>query len=897
MSDQQAFDNSIADVTRKVLEVYRKSVFAEMYYLRDNGGRKYKVTNGRLISNTIAGFAYGFDMESELFLAPDSPVSIDADGRSVNGSILSCEDFQVIVILEENIGAKVPFAFMSVEPWKLLESLNAKLVNINPGIHSIAMELIQKGPALKTGRPIIEVATGQDAAMDHVLNNRITIIWGPPGTGKTYTMAEIAIKMLMEGKTVLAVSHSNISVDGIVLKVAEQMREKGMDDYLVSGYVMRFGHVRDNALAGDQDVVSYNYALRGDPALQEKLKSLQNEKVTLRKKGKSRSERMVKIEQEIRKIRKIVSDKEEKAVGQARMVATTASRLYANGLFEDKKYDVVMFDEVSMAYVPQVFCAAMFAREKMVCVGDFRQLAPIAQGKASRKTLSRDLFWYLGICDTKQEAHAHPWLVMLDEQRRMQPDIAAFPSSAFYGRLLKDHQSVIDRGDALTQVAPYPGESMSLVDLTGTYCTASKNSDNSRFNILSAMVSFAIALSAEEDLECSAGIIAPYVAQARLVRAMVEDYRERKKKTSIACSTVHQFQGSERDVIVLDMVESFPSKKPGVLTTSNENGSVDRLINVAVTRARNKLVTVASRLFWERSFKETRNSFAALVGYYMRTSEVAKVSDGTLADLLDDLEYGPNISHFGNVKQAMKKFMYDIDHSADKIVFVLPDGRLDDKYSSTIYESLREARRRKVTILLKSASWRELPEDWKGLGWPSPDADCPIVIIDKTLVWYGMPPSRGKLVDDKGSGVITLLQTPFRIEGKRTVDMICSLTDAESRVVKDHKQTLTSPSTSAKRDEDGKGEDGLALYIKQHIKCTKCGFPMKLARGWKSGKFFMKCSKCDEIAYLDKNEVNHYISISQVKCPTCKSYLTAGVGKHGFYIRCDRGHFIGADEI
>ena len=55
---------------------------------------------------------------------------------------------------------------------------------------------------------------------------------------------------------------------------------------------------------------------------------------------------------------------------------------------------------------------------------------------------------------------------------------------------------------------------------------------------------------------------------------------------------MHQFQGSERDVVVMDLVESFPSAKPGILMSSNENGSVDRLVNVAVTRARGKLVTI-----------------------------------------------------------------------------------------------------------------------------------------------------------------------------------------------------------------------------------------------------------------------------------------------------------------
>ena len=59
------------------------------------------------------------------------------------------------------------------------------------------------------------------------------------------------------------------------------------------------------------------------------------------------------------------------------MVATTISKATIDHLFDEKRYDLVMFDEVSMAYVTQIFCAAKIAKEKFMCVGDFNQLAPI----------------------------------------------------------------------------------------------------------------------------------------------------------------------------------------------------------------------------------------------------------------------------------------------------------------------------------------------------------------------------------------------------------------------------------------------------------------------------------------------------------------------------------------
>lgn len=98
---------------------------------------------------------------------------------------------------------------------------------------------------------------------------------------------------------------------------------------------------------------------------------------------------MAEVQQRIRKLQSSVEEDEKMCVNHARLVATTVSKLYANRLFEGRRYDLVMFDEVSMAYVPQVICAAMHAGERLVLVGDFRQLAPISQGRASKVELSR----------------------------------------------------------------------------------------------------------------------------------------------------------------------------------------------------------------------------------------------------------------------------------------------------------------------------------------------------------------------------------------------------------------------------------------------------------------------------------------------------------------------------
>ncbi len=83
-----------------------------------------------------------------------------------------------------------------------------------------------------------------------------------------------------------------------------------------------------------------------------------------------------------------------------------------------------------------------------------------------------------------------------------------------YHNLLKNHASVEKKRDISKRI-PLPGDVMSLVDLSGTYCAAYKNSDNSRFNILSAIVSFGLAItSMDKENKDAIGVITPYAAQA-----------------------------------------------------------------------------------------------------------------------------------------------------------------------------------------------------------------------------------------------------------------------------------------------------------------------------------------------------------------------------------------------
>lgn len=259
----------------------------------------------------------------------------------------------------------------------------------------------------------------------------------------------------------------------------------------------------------------------------------------------------------------------------------------------NQKFDVVIFDEASMAYIPQIVFAASLAKKHFCCLGDFKQLPAIVQNKMD-SLLTKDIFEYTGIKSAVENGYGHDWLVMLNYQYRMHPEIAKFVSKYMYENLLQSANTIYEHRQAIADLAPMEKEPMSLVDLSSTYSVCIKTKDGSRINLMSAMI--CIKLAELFAGEYGVGIITPYSAQSRLILAMIRDLQERNKNSkTVKCATVHQFQGSEQPIIIYDAVDCFRMPFPGSLLTAKKNDTADRLFNVAITRTQGKFILVANK--------------------------------------------------------------------------------------------------------------------------------------------------------------------------------------------------------------------------------------------------------------------------------------------------------------
>ena len=145
------------------IQDYSKALHKEIRYLKCGRGKRYKIVDGIKINRDEKGiFTYAFELETELHLPEDAPVVVDTiNGIHSVGTVLVCEDFQIMLLLNQELGDKIRIAYLMVEPWKLLEALDNKITSLNPQMHQLAIKLLEEGPKIATTENILAVPKGQ----------------------------------------------------------------------------------------------------------------------------------------------------------------------------------------------------------------------------------------------------------------------------------------------------------------------------------------------------------------------------------------------------------------------------------------------------------------------------------------------------------------------------------------------------------------------------------------------------------------------------------------------------------------------------------------------------------------------------------------------------------------
>ncbi|MDM1534685.1 AAA domain-containing protein [Myroides odoratimimus] len=455
---------------------------------------------------------------------------------------------------------------------------------------------------------------------NRILNNALSaedyfVLNGPPGTGKTSHIIKELIEELYTNtnQNILLLAYTNKAVDELCGAVTDALEHVSAIDKFV-----RIG----SPLSSSQKYADHLVST-----------IIKRESEALEKSGR-RFTRNV-LSNIIRNNRVFLST-----------VATMSSK---NDVFKLKKFDTVIIDEASQILEPQII-GLLPKCKRFIMIGDHKQLPAIVVQSDTLSKTNNPLLEQIGLadrrnslferlynfCELNKLSYAHDTLTY---QGRMHREIAAFPNIAFYEGKLKEAYTLenltrvaknsLERQVAPLNLKPVDDDLLSailaqkrvlFVNVEEHHAGQQKKTSEKEADFVVQLLQKIEQLyqlnGRSADLTKRVGIIAPFKNQIALIKNKLEG-SDILNAGDIVVDTVERFQGGQRDIIIYSFTINEVLQLDGVVSL-NEDQSVDRKLNVALTRAKEQMIIIgnAEVLSHNSIYKEMVTHIKEQGGYF-----------------------------------------------------------------------------------------------------------------------------------------------------------------------------------------------------------------------------------------------------------------------------------------
>ena len=417
---------------------------------------------------------------------------------------------------------------------------------------------------------LTELNDSQRAAVREILGaSHLSLIHGPPGTGKTTTLVAAVGELIKSETTVLFCAPSNSAADLVTLRMAA----RGIR-------VVRTGNIS----RVEDDVMSHTLEVQiAEHPDTKQVKKLRQEAAELRRKAKrmrgGRDKGMTFAEAgRLSGWARQLEDHLLSYVLDAADVIVCTLVGAASSILGDRTFKTCIIDEAAQALEPATWIA-INRSNRVVLAGDPYQLPPTVKSREAERG-------GLGVTLLEKALQRHGRNALLEVQYRMNERIMGFSNDYFYDGRLRAGPGIAHR----TLPGVTLDESVVFIDTAGTGFEEKLHPQfKSRYNdgevdiLIEHLILLQGSIPPEEPLPRVA-VISPYREQ--VVRA-----EERIEETSglasldVTVNTVDGFQGRERAVVYLSLVRSNARSEIGFLADY-------RRMNVALTRAKMQLVVI-----------------------------------------------------------------------------------------------------------------------------------------------------------------------------------------------------------------------------------------------------------------------------------------------------------------
>jgi superfamily I DNA and/or RNA helicase len=421
--------------------------------------------------------------------------------------------------------------------------------------------------------------------------NDYFLLNGPPGTGKTSIIIKELVKEIIANSEskILLLAYTNRAVDELCEAVTDAINEIFSDN----DTIIEKSEIVDFIRIGSELSCSDSY----------KKNLLTNVCKTIERRAD---------------LKQLLSSKRI-------YISTVASISSKSDLFKLVKFDKIIIDEASQILEPQIIGIVTKAKS-FIMIGDHKQLPAIVLqdsensltkdnqleeiGLVNRKnSLFERLYKY---CETNKYDHAFDTLTY---QGRMHKEIALFPNHSFYNSILKQAYDIPNLEDDIKKSLERQVANLKLNSKTKNTLedlltkkrimffpskTEAKNhfakSNEYEANLVTKIIEQIIEIynfnNKEFSKKKSIGVIATYRNQIAIIKQKLEEANIPNYE-DITVDTVERFQGSQRDIIIVSFAINNYYQLNGIVNL-NDEGTVDRKLNVALTRAREQLVIIGN---------------------------------------------------------------------------------------------------------------------------------------------------------------------------------------------------------------------------------------------------------------------------------------------------------------
>ncbi len=247
----------------KRIEEFIEALEDEISCARNVKSATTALFKGKLIGQMAGHFVYEFSATRIATSEDDTPAEIEIAGRSYNCVIVATKGMEIEIAVQSNLGDTIHSA-------KLISKRNqvlTRLVERFKGVRTNQSEFFRFAEKVFDGKNTSTVNASikpqysfqshnppnesQAKAIDNSFRSSLCVIWGPPGTGKTRTIARAVEAHLRHGRRILLVSHANTAVDAALADIASQVSESFYKD----GKILRLGVPKDQTLVEEYPLV------------------------------------------------------------------------------------------------------------------------------------------------------------------------------------------------------------------------------------------------------------------------------------------------------------------------------------------------------------------------------------------------------------------------------------------------------------------------------------------------------------------------------------------------------------------------------------------------------------------------------------------------------------------